>query len=110
MPTESSRTQKAMRVKSSCSSVYENDATCRYPDFTIGNFARRPILGSDPNNVLNAFLGVRESEEGVKTPFANDLKPKQQALVYATQTPASHTVFDDKSGEPAGKTNQPGLS
>jgi len=46
------------------------------------------------------------SEEGVKTAFANDLNLKQQALVYATQTPASHTVFDDKSGEPAWK-NKP---
>ena len=46
------------------------------------------------------------SEEGVKTVFANDLNPKEQALVYATQTPASHTVFDDKSGDPAWK-NRP---
>ena len=43
------------------------------------------------------------SEEGVKSVFANELSPKQQALIYATQTPASHTVFDDKSGEPAWK-------
>jgi pimeloyl-ACP methyl ester carboxylesterase len=43
------------------------------------------------------------SEEGVKTAFANELSPKQQALVYATQIPASHTVFDDKSGDPAWK-------
>jgi len=43
------------------------------------------------------------SEEGVKNAFASELSPKQQALVYATQTPASHTVFDDKSGEPAWK-------
>ena len=43
------------------------------------------------------------SEEGVKTVFANELSPKQQALVCATQIPASHTVFDDKSGEPAWK-------
>jgi pimeloyl-ACP methyl ester carboxylesterase len=43
------------------------------------------------------------SEEGVKTVFAADLNPKQQALVYATQTPASHTVFGDKSGKPAWK-------
>jgi pimeloyl-ACP methyl ester carboxylesterase len=46
------------------------------------------------------------SEEGVKTAFAGDLNAKQQALIYATQTPASHTVFDDKSGEPAWK-NKP---
>lgn len=43
------------------------------------------------------------SEEGVKNVFANELSPKQQALVYATQIPASHTVFDDKSGDPAWK-------
>src|ERR1700751_636786 len=43
------------------------------------------------------------SEEGVKSVFANELTAEQQALVYATQTPASHTVFDDKSGEPAWK-------
>jgi pimeloyl-ACP methyl ester carboxylesterase len=46
------------------------------------------------------------SEEGVKNVFADELSPKQQALVYATQTPASHTIFDDKSGEPAWK-NKP---
>ena len=43
------------------------------------------------------------SEDGVKNVFANELSPKEQALVYATQTPGSHTVFDDKSGEPAWK-------
>jgi pimeloyl-ACP methyl ester carboxylesterase len=46
------------------------------------------------------------SEAGVKAVFANDLNAKQQALVYATQTPAFHTVFDDKSGAPAWK-NKP---
>jgi len=34
----------------------------------------------------------------------DDLSPKQQALAYATQVPAAHTVFDDKGGEPAWKT------
>lgn len=43
------------------------------------------------------------TEEGVKKVFANDLTSKQQALIYATQTPASHTVFNDKSGTPAWK-------
>lgn len=43
------------------------------------------------------------SKEGVKSVFAGDLNAKQQDLVYATQTPASHTVFDDKSGAPAWK-------
>jgi len=44
------------------------------------------------------------TEEGVKKVFANDLTPKQQALIYATQTPAFHTVFNDKSGSPAWKS------
>jgi pimeloyl-ACP methyl ester carboxylesterase len=43
------------------------------------------------------------SEEGVKKVFANDLSPKQQSLIYATQIPASHTIFVDQSEEPAWK-------
>jgi pimeloyl-ACP methyl ester carboxylesterase len=43
------------------------------------------------------------SEAGVKTEFGSDLTPKQLGLVYAAQIPASHTIFDDKSGEPAWK-------
>jgi pimeloyl-ACP methyl ester carboxylesterase len=43
------------------------------------------------------------TEQGVKSVFADDLTPKQQALIYATQTPANHTVFGDKSGAPAWK-------
>jgi len=43
------------------------------------------------------------SKEGVKTAFAADLNAKQQALIYATQTPASQTVFADKSAAPAWK-------
>lgn len=52
----------------------------------------------------NGFVYI--SEEGVKSVFANDLSTKQQALVYATQSPAFHTVFEDKSGTPAWK-NKP---
>jgi pimeloyl-ACP methyl ester carboxylesterase len=44
------------------------------------------------------------SNLGVKTVFAQDLPAKQQALVYATETPASQSVFGDKSGAPAWKT------
>ncbi|MBB5635054.1 pimeloyl-ACP methyl ester carboxylesterase [Pedobacter cryoconitis] len=44
------------------------------------------------------------SEAGVKSVFAQDLSPKQQGLIFATQTPASKTVFGDQSGEPAWKT------
>lgn len=43
------------------------------------------------------------SKEGVKSVFAGDVSQKQQDLIYATQTPASHTVFEDKSGAPAWK-------
>jgi len=51
---------------------------------------------------VNGFIYL--SRAGVKTVFAQDLTPKQQDLVYATQTPASQTVFAEKSGEPAWKT------
>ncbi|GAA4317681.1 alpha/beta hydrolase [Mucilaginibacter gynuensis] len=44
------------------------------------------------------------SKTGVETVFAQDLTAAQQAAIYATQTPASQTVFGDKSGEPAWKT------
>jgi len=44
------------------------------------------------------------TEEGVKKVFADDQSPQTQALLYATQVPAVHTVFDDKGGEPAWKT------
>lgn len=43
------------------------------------------------------------SKEGVKTVFAQDLKEKDQNLIFATQTPAAQGVFADKSGEPAWK-------
>jgi pimeloyl-ACP methyl ester carboxylesterase len=43
------------------------------------------------------------SKDGVKNAFAQDLDAKQQAVVYATQTPASASVFGDKSGDPAWK-------
>ncbi|AYL99103.1 alpha/beta hydrolase [Mucilaginibacter celer] len=44
------------------------------------------------------------TEEGVRTVFAPDLDPQVQSVLYATQTPAFHTVFDDKSGVPAWKS------
>lgn len=42
--------------------------------------------------------------EGVKTVFAQDLKEKEQNLIFATQTPGAQGVFADKSGVPAWKT------
>ncbi|WP_082120672.1 alpha/beta hydrolase [Pedobacter sp. BMA] len=67
------------------------------------------VSANGPKTELTKYLAptngfVYISEEGVKSVFANDLNPKQQVLVYATQTPAFHTVFDDKSGSPAWKT------
>jgi len=44
------------------------------------------------------------SEEGVKEVFAQDLSPKQQKVIFATQTAASEHVFAEQSGEPAWKT------
>lgn len=42
---------------------------------------------------------------GIKTVFAADLTPKQQSAVFAVQTPANHTVFDEKlTGAPAWQT------
>lgn len=43
------------------------------------------------------------SKAGVKAAFAADLSSDEQALMYATQTPASQTVFTDKSTSPAWK-------
>jgi pimeloyl-ACP methyl ester carboxylesterase len=71
-----------------------------------------PILSANAGKTeLSKYLTAVDgyiylSEAGVKTVFAADLNRKQQALVYATQTPASHTVFQDKSGTPAWK-NKP---
>ena len=46
------------------------------------------------------------SADGIKTVFAADLSTKQQGLVYATQIPASKSLFADKSGAPAWKQKQ----
>jgi pimeloyl-ACP methyl ester carboxylesterase len=66
------------------------------------------VSANAPQTELTKYLvpsdgAVFISEEGVRKAFATDLGPKQQALIYATQVPATHTVFDDKSGEPAWK-------
>jgi len=67
------------------------------------------VSANAPQTELSKYLvpsggSVFMSEEGVKKVFVDDLSPKQQALAYATQVPAAHTVFDDKGGEPAWKT------
>jgi pimeloyl-ACP methyl ester carboxylesterase len=43
------------------------------------------------------------SEGGIQTVFAADLSSKQQGLLYATQIPASKSLFGDKSEAPAWK-------
>jgi pimeloyl-ACP methyl ester carboxylesterase len=66
------------------------------------------VSANAPKTQLTNYLAptggfVYISQEGVNTVFADDLAPKQQASIFATQTPAFNTVFDDKSGEPAWK-------
>jgi pimeloyl-ACP methyl ester carboxylesterase len=61
-----------------------------------------------PQTTLTKYLVPSDgyvfiSEEGVREVFAVELSRKQQRVVYATQTPAGHNVFDDKGGEPAWK-------
>jgi len=67
------------------------------------------VSANAPQTELTKYLIPSEgtvfiSEEGVKKVFADDQSPQKQALLYATQVPAAHTVFDDKGGEPAWKT------
>ncbi|QES88793.1 alpha/beta hydrolase [Rhizosphaericola mali] len=54
--------------------------------------------------VQNSFVYL--SEQGVKTAFAPDLDAKDQALIYATQTPAAQHIFSERSKDPAWK-NKP---
>lgn len=67
------------------------------------------VSANAPQTELAKYLipsggSVFITEEGVKNVFADDQRPEKQALLYATQTPAAHTAFDDKGGEPAWKT------
>jgi len=62
------------------------------PAVTLGNYFA-PVGG---------FIYL--TQEGVKAVFAQDLKEKEQNLIYATQTPGAQNVFADKSAAPAWKT------
>ena len=67
------------------------------------------LLAKSPVGDLSAYFEPQDgfiylSKAGVTKTFAQDLTPKQQDLIYATETPASQTVFGDKSGDPAWKT------
>jgi len=62
------------------------------PAVTIGNYLAP----------LGGFIYL--TQEGVKTVFAQDLKEKEQNLIFATQTPGAQNVFADKSATPAWKT------
>ncbi len=69
-----------------------------------------PTLSANgPANDLAKYFEPQDgfiylSRAGVGAVFAQDLSSKQQDMIYATQIPASQTVFGDKSGEPAWKT------
>lgn len=67
------------------------------------------LLAKSPVGNLPAYFEPQDgfiylSKAGVQKTFAQDLTPKQQELLYATETPASQTIFGDKSGEPVWKT------
>jgi pimeloyl-ACP methyl ester carboxylesterase len=51
---------------------------------------------------LDGFIYI--SKAGVQTVFAQDLTPRQQDFIYATQIPSSQSVFGATSGDPAWKT------
>lgn len=62
-------------------------------------------------NNLSFFLDskngfIKLSKKGIQNAFAQDLSANEQAIVYATQTPASGEVFGAKTGVPAWK-NKP---
>ena len=61
------------------------------PAVTIGNYLAP----------LGGFIYL--TQEGVNTVFAQDLKEKEQNLIFATQTPGAQNVFADKSAAPAWK-------
>ncbi len=69
-----------------------------------------PVLSANaPGNNLGTYFESKDgfiklSKAGVSKAFAQDLTAKEQAIVYATQTPASEAVFGAKSGTPAWKT------
>jgi pimeloyl-ACP methyl ester carboxylesterase len=67
------------------------------------------LLAKSPVGDLASYFEPQDgfiylSKAGVTKTFAQDLTTKQQDLIYATETPASQTVFGDKSGDPAWKT------
>ena len=61
-----------------------------------------------PNNLNNYFQinngFITLSKDGIKNAFAGDLSSKQQIQLYATQTPASQSVFTAKNILPAWKS------
>ena len=73
-----------------------------------------PVLSANaPATKLGTFFDSKDgfiklSKAGVHTSFDQDLTAKEQAIAYATQTPASEAVFGAKSGTPAWK-NKPGF-
>jgi len=67
------------------------------------------LLGKFPAGDISAYFEPQDgyiylSKAGIQKTFAQDLAAKQQDLIYATEVPASQTIFGDKSGAPAWKT------
>lgn len=67
------------------------------------------LFGKAPATILSKFFQpvkgfIYLSKQGVKESLAQDLPPKQQDVIYATQTPASESILSAKSGKPAWKT------
>jgi len=66
------------------------------------------LSGNGPGTELGKYFVPTDgfislSNEGIKTVFAQDLSPKQQGVVFATQIAASQTLFGEKSEAPAWK-------
>jgi len=67
------------------------------------------LFAKAPATILSKYFQPLEgfiylSKQGVKESVAQDLSPKQQEMIYATQTPAAEVILSKKSGEPAWKT------
>lgn len=66
------------------------------------------LLKNAPDSEVGKYFTPQDgfiylSHEGVQKAIAADLPLAVQNLIFATQIPASHTIFGDKSGEPAWK-------
>lgn len=66
------------------------------------------LIKNAPDTELGKYFVPQDgfiylSHEGIQKVIAADLPPAVQNVIFATQIPASQTLFGDKSGEPAWK-------